>query len=216
MCADAPTQVEAVVSSRGKYMNLKSIFINFSILVNISIANVSADTMKIETPEGTISATQSTVEPTPQKVTIVRGKELILLHKLGANGPEFVGEYFQKKENPELKDYDRAFHNWQKHSSPKYSSTQVVETLGGHLGNKCVKDLSMEWVKVTDEYGTDYAIRSKATSVIAYPFSTVLKRIEKNEYDFMYGVYYTIKQMIESGEYESKHNSHAVKTTTRK
>ena len=58
----------------------------------------------------------------------------------------------------------------------------------------------MEWVTVTDEYGTDYAVRSKSVEVMAFPFSTVLKRIEDKEHDFLHGVYHTLKQRLESSD----------------
>ncbi len=39
---------------------------------------------------------------------------------------------------------------------------------------------------------------------MAFPFSTVLKRIENREYDFLHGVYYTIKQTLASGDYKPR------------
>jgi hypothetical protein len=62
----------------------------------------------------------------------------------------------------------------------------------------------MEWVTVSDEYGTNYAVRGKSAEVMAFPFSSVLKRIENNEHDFMYGVYYAVKGALESGDYKSR------------
>jgi len=35
---------------------------------------------------------------------------------------------------------------------------------------------------------------------MAFPFSTVLKRVENKEYDFLYGVYHTVKHTIDSGK----------------
>lgn len=60
----------------------------------------------------------------------------------------------------------------------------------------------MEWVTVADEIGTDYAVRSTKVEVISFPFSTVLKRTEDKEYDFVHGVYYTVKEMLTNGEYK--------------
>lgn len=93
---------------------------------------------------------------------------------------------------------------WQTSKAPKHSKEQVIEILGGYLGNKCVADFDMEWVTVTDQFGTDYAIRSKSVEVMAFPFSTVLKRIENKEYDFLYGVYHTIKHTLTSGDPKSR------------
>jgi hypothetical protein len=37
--------------------------------------------------------------------------------------------------------------------------------------------------------------------VMAFPFSTVLKRVEDKEFDFLYGVYHTIKHTLASEDY---------------
>ena len=62
----------------------------------------------------------------------------------------------------------------------------------------------MKWVKVVDQYGTEYAVKGKSTEVFAYPFSTVGKRVDRGERDFMYNVYHAIRQAMESGEYLEK------------
>ena len=74
--------------------------------------------------------------------------------------------------------------------------------LGAYLGNNLVEELEMEWVVVTDKYGTDYAVRGKKYEVLSFPFSSVMKRIENNQYDFMAGVYYVVQVMIASGDYK--------------
>jgi hypothetical protein len=66
----------------------------------------------------------------------------------------------------------------------------------------------MEWVVVTDEYGTDYAVRSKQSEVMAFPFSSVAKRIERDQYDFMVGVYHSVRTILESGEYKPRKSPH--------
>jgi|GEM_PF-1057361 hypothetical protein len=158
----------------------------------------------IQTPEGSITAHKSTVEPAPQKITVVSGNELKRLQSLDRRGPAFVATYLPDSREPDLKDYDRAFRAWQISNTPQHSKEQVVEILGGYLGNKCVADFDMEWVSVTDEFGTDFAVRSKSVELMAFPFSTVLKRIEDNEFDFLHGVYHTIKHTLESGDYKSR------------
>ena len=65
----------------------------------------------------------------------------------------------------------------------------------------------MEWVTVTDEYGTDYAVRSTKVELMSFPFSTVFKRIEDKKHDFVQGVYYTIKEMLTNGEYKVRDSS---------
>jgi Domain of unknown function (DUF3806) len=156
--------------------------------------------IKVNTPEGDIVAHETTVDSVPQKIEIVTGDELIRLKSLGADAPDFLATYLPNNPKPLLKDYDLAFRAWQVSTSPQHSDDQVVQILGGYLGNKCVTDLDMEWVTVTDQYGTDFAVRSKTVEAMAFPFSTVLKRVENKEYDFLYGVYHTVKDTIDSGK----------------
>ena len=153
---------------------------------------------KGDTPDGEVNDTNA--EPTPQTVTVVAGDDLEWLQSLGSDGPQFVSNYLPTVTSPTLKDYDAAFRAWQQDQSPKHDDQQVIQIIGGYLGNRLVADFDMEWVTVTDEYGTDYAVRSANVEVMSFPFSTVLKRIEDKEYDFVHGVYYTVKNMIANGE----------------
>ncbi len=158
--------------------------------------------VKIDTPDGEVIAHNKSVTPVPQTVTVVAGDELAWLQSLGGDGPQFISTYLPSVTAPTLKDYDAAFRAWQQDQSPQYDEQKVIEIFGGYLGNKCVADFDMEWVTVTDEYGTDYAVRSTEVELMSFPFSTVLKRIEDKEYDFVRGVYYTIKEMLANGEYK--------------
>lgn len=158
--------------------------------------------IKIDTPDGEVISRDTKFEPTPQTITVVAADDLAWLQSLGSDGPKFVSNYLPSVTEPALKDYDAAFRAWQQDQSPPFDDQQVIQAIGGYLGNKCVTDFDMEWVTVTDEYGTDYAVRSTKVEVMSFPFSTVLKRIEDKKYDFVHGVYYTVKGMLTNGEYK--------------
>ena len=160
--------------------------------------------IQIDTPDGKVVAHDTMVEPTPQTITVVDGDDLSRLQSLGTDGPQFVLHYVPNATKPGLKDYDAAFRAWQLDSSPPYTDQQVIQLIGGYLGNKCISDFNMEWVTVTDGYGTDYGVRSTKVEIMIFPFSTVLKRIEDKEYDFVYGVYYTLKKMLTNGECKAR------------
>jgi len=182
-------------------------YLTIALLLGAVGCNDTRDTrtpVTVKTPEGNVSAYKSTVDPTPQKIAAVSGDELKRLQSLDERGPGFVAAYLPNTPEPSLKDYDLAFRAWQVSKAPEHSNEQVVEILGGYLGNKCVADLDMEWVTVTDEFGTDYAVRSKSVELMAFPFSTVLKRIENEEHDFLHDVYHTIKQSLASADYKSR------------
>lgn len=160
---------------------------------------------KINTPEGEYTAQHSTADSFPQNIKRVSGEELKWLRNLGTDGPGFVRTYlpdFPATSEPDLRDYDRAFRAWQLSRSRSHTGEEVIVLLGRCLGNKCVDDFDMEWVTVSDEHGTNYAIRSKAVEVMAFPFSTVTKRVDDQAYDFLYAVYHSIKQALDSGKYK--------------
>lgn len=154
---------------------------------------------RIDTPDGEVVASDFKADSYPQSISVVAGNELAWLQSLDDAGPEFVSHYVPKATEPTLKDYDVAFRAWQTDESPPYTEQTVMEIIGSYLGNKCVADFDMEWVTVVDEVGTDYAVRSKSVELMSFPFSTVLKRIEDKEYDFVHGVYYAIKQGLADG-----------------
>jgi hypothetical protein len=155
----------------------------------------------LETPKGTVNATTTTLPSAPdQKVTLVGGDELRRLTSLNDQARKFLFEYAGRNAPETLEAYDNAFRNWQASKSSAYSEQDVIELLGGVLGNTCVSELDMQWVIVEDEYGTDYAVRHKRLEVLAFPFSTVLKRIEKRENGFLDPVFEITKHTIDSGD----------------
>jgi hypothetical protein len=155
--------------------------------------------IEFETPEGTVHANEYQVESTPQSITAVTGEDLQWLLSLDEFGPDFVATYVPGAPDPELQDYDRAFAAWLFDDESEYSEDNVITVLGGYLGNKCVADFDMQWVSVTDEYGTDFAVRGKSFDLMAFPFSSVVKRIENDETEFLYQLYHVIQQTLTSG-----------------
>lgn len=158
--------------------------------------------IRIDTPDGEVTAHEKNVEATPQTFIVVDGDDLAWLQSLDDASPQFVSHYLPDVAEPSLKDYDAAFRSWQQDESSPYTDQQVIQLVGGYLGNKLVADFDMVWVTVTDEYGTEYAVRSTKVEVMSFPFSTVLKRIEDKKHDFVHGVYYTVKEMLTNDEYK--------------
>lgn len=181
-------------------------FLVITVLLTIGcdpVANESHE-IRIDTPDGEVAAHKTTVEPPSQTITVVDGDDLSRLQSLDADGPEFVAHYVPDVTEPGLKDYDAAFRAWQLDAGKPYTDKQVIDLIGGYLGNKCVADFGMEWVSVTDRYGTDFAVRSTRIEVMSFPFSTVAKRINDKKHDFVHGVYFTIKEMLTNGEYKAR------------
>ena len=163
--------------------------------------------VKIETPDGPIYSHETTVDSTPQKITVITGEELADLKSLSELGPPFVSHYLPKITTPTLKDYDAAFHAWQLDSSPTHTEQQVIDIVGAYLGNKMVADLDMQWVTVKDEYGTDYAVQGSKFKVVSFPFSSVRKSVEDETHDFVYAVYYIAKKLRAEADLKAKPTS---------
>ena len=131
-------------------------------------------------------------------------KEVVAIEELASKSKHFVAYYLPGRPNPSLSDFDEAFSLWQQEEERRYTEQEVIELLGAYLGSQLIADFQMEWVTVSDQYGTDYAVRARRYEVMSFPFSSVAKRIERSQYDFMVGVYYAVKQSIESGEYKTR------------
>ncbi|MCQ2208438.1 MAG: DUF3806 domain-containing protein [Paludibacteraceae bacterium] len=59
--------------------------------------------------------------------------------------------------------------------------TMELQTLGFCLGEMLNELLGTHWVKVTDDHGTDFAIRYKDSSIILFPVTMISKRVERDE-----------------------------------
>ena len=161
-------------------------------------------TKTINTPDGSITTTTTTVEPAPQEIDLASSKDVKAFDAYASQGVRFVATYLPKVKNPSLKDFDEAFHLWRSEGKRRFTEQQVIEILGAYLGKKLIADFQMEWVVVKDEYGTDFAVRGKKYEVMSFPFSSVAKRIENKQHDFMSGVYYAVRSSIESGDYKTR------------
>ena len=163
--------------------------------------------LTIETDEGTVVGHTTDVETFPQKVVSVNAAESRQFAAWASEAEVFQSAYGTPQSENELKRYDEAFKAWQDSTTKKHSDQDVINALGAYLGQRMVQDFDMEWVMVTDQYGRDYAIRHKTSELLSFPFSSVMKRIEDKEHDFIHGVYHVLKHEIENGELKQRTNS---------
>ena len=158
-------------------------------------------------PDGSEVSTTDTIIPSPaptQKFRKLTKQELDHINALAEQGDVFVRNYLPNVKTPGLKDYDQAFHAWQKSPNKKYTAQQVVQITGSYFGNTCSRELGMEWVEVTDEVGTDLAVRGLKKEIVSFPYSVVLKRVESHQYDFFYAIFNVLKQQSKSGEFKTR------------
>ncbi|TWU24740.1 DUF3806 domain-containing protein [Bythopirellula polymerisocia] len=161
----------------------------------------------VETAEGTVFSHTTEVEDFPQKVIPVNSAESVQFQSWEQNASEFLTAYAEPQSKNELIQYDEAFKAWQVSPVKQHSAQDVINLLGAYLGQRMVRDFDMEWVMVTDQYGQDYAVRHKSSELMTFPFSSVMKRIEDNEHEFIHGVYHVLKHELENGEFKQRTNS---------
>jgi hypothetical protein len=59
--------------------------------------------------------------------------------------------------------------------------TWKLQSLGVTFGDALVQKLGLSWVAVEDEYGRDPALHYPGTTILAFPLTTISKRIERGE-----------------------------------
>lgn len=159
----------------------------------------SPKTKTIQTPDGPVTAITAAVDPTHQEFAVASAAQRAELDALAFQATDFVKAYLPGVSTPTLSDLDMAFSIWQKTGDSRYTEHQVIEILGAYLGKKLADDFQMDWAIVTDQYGKDFAVRGRKYEVTAFPFSSVLKRIERQQHDFMVGIYYTVQDLSMNG-----------------
>jgi hypothetical protein len=57
----------------------------------------------------------------------------------------------------------------------------ALEALGSALGDVIANTLGLDWVVITDEHGSDFAIKHPVKVVMAFPRDMIVKRVENGE-----------------------------------
>jgi hypothetical protein len=155
-------------------------------------------------PEGPVSSNVRTVDPWPQKVRPVTATELKDIVDAASGSAAFLKKYAPAANAGSLRAYDQAFQAWKSNGPGDFTRDEVTVVLGAYLGQRMVSDLDMEWVLVDDQFGQSYAVQSKKTKVMAFPFASLGKRVDGGQEDVVYGVYNIAKGSIESGDYKPR------------
>ena len=80
---------------------------------------------------------------------------------------------------------DVVFAKWLEDRSPqRMSDSNLIAVLGITFGNYLCDRLSMQWVEVTDDAGTTYAVRHETAEVYCFPLEAVKKRTISREIGF--------------------------------
>jgi len=82
---------------------------------------------------------------------------------------------------------DKAFKSWLASNPAPEMANGVVNAVGIAFGDSLVRSGAFRWVIVSDEYGTDLAVRALPGQgdVLVFPADFVTKRWERHEADFL-------------------------------
>ncbi len=56
-----------------------------------------------------------------------------------------------------------------------------LEVLGAAFGDVIAETMGFEWVVVSDEHGSDFALKHPAKMILAFPRDMIVKRVESGE-----------------------------------
>lgn len=157
-----------------------------------------AQERQIEGPDGQITLKTSVAEPVPQQIVPLGVSELQWIEERVARAAQFLAAY-QPGAAPSLQAYDQAFQRWHGDKGQLFMDQDVVDMLGAWLGHCLAAEFDMDWVFVTDQFGTDLAVRSRTDEILSFPFASVAKRIENMQPDFMAGVRLALRDVISRG-----------------
>ena len=78
----------------------------------------------------------------------------------------------------------------------KVTAVEISNILGATFGRILTEKLGMEWVTLTDQVELERAVLHRSTKTMAYPVSSIWKRIETQEVDFFRQIFKAVKDTI--------------------
>lgn len=154
----------------------------------------------VATSSGVVNYTTTRQEPIDQKITELDENDKKFIKTWLENGKNIILYY-----NPEFKHSDLTFElldstfaGWiNSAQDDKFSSDSIANGLGVVYGELLSEKLNMDWVKVIDQYGEDYGLRT-FDNFTSFPISSVYKRIDSEETGFFTNIYEMLKHTIEN------------------
>jgi len=146
-----------------------------------------------------IEFTEQVVDPAPQETRPFAAAEDAWLEEADRHSRELSIQYGSGGElDPE--ELDRIFSRWMNEPGEKESDEIVANSLGAAFGSYLVEHHGFQWIVVTDEYGTEYAVRHDLNHTIAFPRASVQKRIENGQAEFFNHVFLIILDQVRRAE----------------
>lgn len=120
------------------------------------------------------------------------------IKKAAHNSVAFIEQYVpaSKRTGDVLDHLDLAFSAWLASASPdKPSAAEVEKMVGAALGEYCIAQLGVRWMKVSDSYGNDFALIGQNPDTRSHPFASVRCRIEDRKTDFVGALFEALREL---------------------
>jgi hypothetical protein len=187
-----------------KYINNKTVQATLAIIPTIiESLKINKIYHVIETEDGQVESIITTAEPTPQKIVPFGVADNSWLQQ----SLELAAEINLKYGNAGSltpKELDVIFTRWMHEEEGKESGDSIANALGAAFGEYLVDQHGFRWVVITDEYGTEYAVKTDIGETTSFPRASVQKRIEDQCTEFFQNIYYLILDRLKNAENEER------------
>jgi hypothetical protein len=161
------------------------------------VESVKINTIRrvIEGEDRQIETYVTTAEPTPQRIEPFRAEENAWLETNLKVAAELNLKYGSGGDfTPQ--ELDAIFSRWMQEEEKKETGEAVANALGAAFGEFLVEQKGFRWVVVTDEYGTEYAVKCDIGEVTAFPRASIEKRIEDGIPELFQNIYLMILDQL--------------------
>lgn len=151
----------------------------------------------IITSTGSVEYTTKRQEPVDQAISELEDSDKDFINNWIVNGENIIRYYIPdfKLNNLSFEILDFVFSKWlNDKSEEKFNSDSLANGLGVLFGELLSGKLKMHWVKVNDKQGVELGVRT-SSNYIAFPISSVFKRIETKEMGFFANIFEMLKYM---------------------
>ncbi len=156
----------------------------------------------VDTPWGTLPTQMAVVRPEAQLITDFGPAQIHWLQRNLELARHLAQEYMGWP-LPEMLDpqwLDQIFLLWRADHGPAADEAKsVADALGAAFGEWLVQTLAMRWVVVDDQYGSAYAVRHERREAMAFPVTSVTKRMEHGDAGFLTEIAAAIQREVGSG-----------------
>jgi hypothetical protein len=152
----------------------------------------------------TVAAERWAEDASPEQVRILGEAEVREIRRAASEIGDWARRYPHERIetgqlSPAILDY--FWYEWLSDDAQDRATPEAaVRVLGSAFGHYLTLKLGMQWVEITDRYGTDVCVRGAPGDVTVCPESLVSKRVNSRDADFFGAIFEaTRRQLAEPG-----------------